>query len=404
MYDLILIEDLLAITVGIPRETFPGERRVAITPRACQALKKLGVEQIVEHSAGVQAGFLDEHYAASGARLASRAELFAQADIIAQVRCLGANPDEGRADLALLRPGQLLVGFGEPLTAARESSELAAAGVSFLAMELIPRITRAQSMDALSSMATVAGYEAVLLAATTLPKMFPMMMTAAGTITPAKVFILGAGVAGLQAIATARRLGAVVCAYDVRPAVKEQVESVGAKFVVLDVEASAAEDRGGYAKAMDEAFYRRQRELLTEVLRKQDVVITTAAVPGRKAPVLITAEMAGAMMPGSVIVDIAAERGGNCELTRPGETIVHGGVTILGPVNLPSMVPRDASLMYASNITALLKLLVQNGALALNLEDEIIRETLVTHGNKVVHPRVCEILGLASVSSDERLV
>ena len=394
----------MAITVGIPRETFPGERRVAITPRACQALQKFGVQQIVEHSAGVEAGFLDEHYVESGARLASRTELFQEADIIAQVRCLGANPDEGRADLALFRPGQVLVGFGEPLTAAQESSELAAAGVSFLAMELIPRITRAQSMDALSAMATVAGYQAVLLAATTLPKMFPMMMTAAGTITPAKVFVLGAGVAGLQSIATARRLGAVVCAYDVRPAVKEQVESVGAKFVVLDVEASAAEGQGGYAKAMDEAFYRRQRELLTEVLRKQDVVITTAAVPGRKAPVLITAEMAGAMTPGSVIVDIAAERGGNCELTRPGETIVHRGVTILGPVNLASMVPRDASLMYGSNITALLRLLVQNGTLTLNLEDEIIRETLVAHGNRVVHPRVCEILGLASVSSGERMV
>ncbi len=394
----------MAITVGIPRETFPGERRVAITPRACQALQKFGVQQIVEHSAGVEAGFLDEHYVESGARLSNRTDLFQEADIIAQVRCLGANPDEGRADLALFRTGQVLVGFGEPLTAAQEASELAAAGVSFLAMELIPRITRAQSMDALSAMATVAGYQAVLLAATTLPKMFPMMMTAAGTITPAKVFVLGAGVAGLQAIATARRLGAVVCAYDVRPAVKEQVESVGAKFVVLDVEASAAEGQGGYAKAMDEAFYRRQRELLTEVLRKQDVVITTAAVPGRKAPVLITAEMAGAMTPGSVIVDIAAERGGNCELTRPGETIVHRGVTILGPVNLASMVPRDASLMYGSNITALLRLLVQDGALTLNLEDEIIRETLVTHGNRVVHPRVCEILGLASVTSGERMV
>ncbi len=394
----------MAITVGIPRETFPGERRVAITPRACLALQKFGVQQIVEHSAGVEAGFLDEHYVESGARLSNRTDLFQEADIIAQVRCLGANPDEGRADLALFRTGQVLVGFGEPLTAARESAELAAAGVSFLAMELIPRITRAQSMDALSAMATVAGYQAVLLAATTLPKMFPMMMTAAGTITPAKVFVLGAGVAGLQSIATARRLGAVVCAYDVRPAVKEQVESVGAKFVVLDVEASAAEGQGGYAKAMDEAFYRRQRELLTEVLRKQDVVITTAAVPGRKAPVLITAEMAGAMTPGSVIVDIAAERGGNCELTRPGETIVHRGVTILGPVNLASMVPRDASLMYGSNITALLRLLVQDGALTLNLEDEIIRETLVTHGNRVVHPRVCEILGLASVTSGERMV
>jgi NAD(P) transhydrogenase subunit alpha len=390
----------VAITLGIPRETFPGERRVAITPRACQALQKLGIQQIVEYSAGVEAGFLDEHYTESGARMAGRADVFRESDIIAQVRSLGANPEEGRSDLALFRPGQTLVGFGEPLTATQECSDLAAVGVSFLAMELIPRITRAQSMDALSAMATAAGYQAVLLAASALPKMFPMMMTAAGTITPAKVFVLGAGVAGLQAIATARRLGAVVCAYDVRAAVKEQVESVGAKFIVLDVEAGASEDRGGYAKAMDEAFYRRQRELMTDVLRKQDVVITTAAVPGRKAPILITAEMAGAMMPGSVIVDIAAERGGNCELTQPGETVLHGGVSILGPMNLASRVPRDASLMYASNISAFLRLLVQNGAVALNLEDEIIRETLVTHGNKVVHPRVCEIL----VSSDGRLV
>ncbi len=394
----------MAIIVGIPRETFPGERRVAVTPRACQAMQKSGIHAIVEYSAGVQAGFLDEHYAESGARLANRPDLFQEADVVIQVRCLGANPEEGRADLPLLRPGQALVGFGEPLTATKECSELAAAGVSFLAMELIPRITRAQSMDVLSSMATAAGYQAVLLAATALPKMFPMMMTAAGTITPAKVFVLGAGVAGLQAIATAKRLGAVVCAYDVRPAVKEQVESVGAKFITLDVESSAAEGQGGYAKAMDEAFYRRQRELLTDVLRKQDVVITTAAVPGRKAPILITAEMAGAMMPGSVIVDIAAERGGNCELTRPGETIVHQGVAILGPLNLPSMVPRDASQMFSSNVTAFLRLLVQNGAVTLNLEDEIIRESLVAHGNRIVHPRVCELLGLSSVSTNGKLV
>jgi NAD(P) transhydrogenase subunit alpha len=404
MYDLSLTEGRMAIIVGIPRETFPGERRVAVTPRACQAMKKSGIEAIVEYSAGVQAGFLDEHYAESGARLASRPDVFQQADVIVQVRCLGANPEEGRADLPLLRPGQALVGFGEPLTATQECSELAAAGVSFLAMELIPRITRAQSMDALSSMATTAGYQAVLLAATALPKMFPMMMTAAGTITPAKVFVLGAGVAGLQAIATAKRLGAVLSAYDVRTAVKEQVESVGAKFITLDVEAGAAEGQGGYAKAMDEAFYRRQRELLTDVLRKQDVVITTAAVPGRKAPILITAEMASAMMPGSVIVDIAAERGGNCELTRPGETIVHQGVTILGPLNLPSMVPRDASQMFSSNVTAFLRLLVQNGAVTLNLDDEIIRETLISHGNTIVHPRVRELLGLSSISTNGRPV
>src|SRR5665213_295335 len=266
-------------------------------------------------------------------------------------------------------------------------------------MELVPRITRAQAMDALSSMASIAGYEAVLLGAAALPKMFPMMMTAAGTIKPAKVLVLGAGVAGLQAIATARRLGAVVSAYDLRPAVKEQIESLGAKFVVLDLDAGGAEDKGGYAKAMDEAFYRRQRELLTVVLKEQDVVITTAAVPGRKAPILITAEMAEAMMPGSVIVDLAAERGGNCELTRAGETVIHQGVSILGPTNLPSRAPYHASQMYGTNIVNLLKLMIQDGAIAIPLEDEIIRETLVTHQGKVVHARVGAMLTQEVASS-----
>ncbi len=244
---------------------------------------------------------------------ATRAEVFAEAGILVQVRALGVNPEEGRADLPLLRPGQLVIGFGEPLTAVREVSDLARAGVSFFAMELMPRITRAQSMDALSSMATISGYRGALLGAEALPKIFPMLMTAAGTITAARVLVLGAGVAGLQAIATARRLGAVVSAYDVRSAVKEQVESLGAKFVVLDLDTGSSEGRGGYAKAMDEEFYRRQRALLTEVLREQDVVITTAAVPGKKAPILVTAEMASAMASGSVIVDIAAERGGTPE-------------------------------------------------------------------------------------------
>ena len=389
----------MAILVGVPRETYPGERRVALIPRAVEALQKSGMNVLVEHSAGVEAGFPDEQYAARGARLGSRAEVFHEAGIIVQVRCLGANPDAGRADLASLRAGQTLIGFGEPLSAAKENSDLAATGVSFLSMELMPRITRAQSMDALSSMATISGYQAVLMAASTLPKMFPMMMTAAGTITPARVFILGAGVAGLQAIATARRLGAVVSGYDVRPAVKEQVESLGAKFIILDVNATAAEDKGGYAKAMDEAFYRRQRELMTEVLREQDVVITTAAVPGRKAPVLITAEMAGALAPGSVIVDIAAERGGNCELTRPGETVVHQGIHILGPLNLPSTVPYHASQMFASNVSAFLKLLVKKGELALDPNDEIVRETLVTQGNQIVHARVRELLGISAAGA-----
>ncbi|HEV8039680.1 MAG TPA: Re/Si-specific NAD(P)(+) transhydrogenase subunit alpha [Bryobacteraceae bacterium] len=391
----------MAVSIGVPRETFPGERRVALVPRACDALGKLGASVIVEQSAGVEAGFLDEQYATRGARSATRREVF-QADVILQVRSLGANPEAGRADLALLRSGQTVIGFGEPLTALDQDAALARAGVSFFAMELMPRITRAQSMDALSSMATIAGYKAVLLAATSLPKIFPMLMTAAGTVTPARVLILGAGVAGLQAIATARRLGAVVSAYDVRSAVKEQIESLGAKFVVLDIDAGASEDKGGYAKAMGEEFYRRQRELLTNVIREQDVVISTAAVPGKKAPILITTEMASALAPGSVIVDVAAERGGNCELTRPGETVHHQGITILGPLNLASSAPYHASQMYSSNITSFLKLmLTKDGALELKRDDEIIRETLVTHAGEIVHARVNELLGMIPAEGAE---
>lgn len=382
----------MPVTLGIPRETFPGERRVALTPRACEALKRVGMTVLVEEDAGTAAGFPDKLFLDRGLTLAPRPEVFAAADIVVQVRSLGANPDVGRADLPLLRSGQYVIGFSDPLTSAQSCADLAARSVSLFAMELMPRITRAQSMDALSSMATLAGYRAVVLAANTLHKMFPMMMTAAGTIAPAKVFVLGAGVAGLQAAATAKRLGAVVSAYDVRPAVKEQVESVGAKFIMLDVAAGDAEDKGGYAKAMDEDFYKRQRALLTDVLREQDVVITTAAVPGQKAPTLITAEMVGAMPPGSIIVDIAAERGGNCELTRPDETFVHNGVTIMGPVNLPSALPRDASQLYASNVSAFLKLIAPKGELVLNREDQIIQETLVTHGGEVLNPRVRELL------------
>lgn len=388
--------------VGVPRETFPGERRVAIAPRHCEALRKAGFDIIVESSAGTQAGYPDEAYVSRGARFGDRADVFSEADIIAQVRCLGANPDQGQSDLPLIRPGQIVVGFGEPLTSLKQDLDLAQVGASFFALELMPRITRAQSMDALSSMATISGYRSVLIAATTLPKMFPMLMTAAGTITPAKVFILGAGVAGLQACASARRLGAVVCAYDVRPVVKEQVESVGAKFIMLDIEAKSSEDKGGYAKAMDEEFYRRQRELLTEVLREQDVVITTAAVPGRKSPILITAGMVDAMCPGSVLVDIAAERGGNCELTRPGETFLHNGVAIVGPLNLPSMVPYHASQMLSANISSFIKLLITGGAVNVNLADEIIRETLVSHEGKIIHARVSELI--APSQSEQRSV
>jgi NAD(P) transhydrogenase subunit alpha len=386
----------VAVTIGVPGESFPGERRVALTPRAAEALGKLGASVVIERSAGASAGFPDDQYVARGARVAARAEVFQQSDIVVQVRALGVNPEQGRADLPLLRPGQLVIGFGEPLTAVREVSDLARTGVSFFAMELMPRITRAQSMDALSSMATISGYRGALLGAEALPKIFPMLMTAAGTITAARVLVLGAGVAGLQAIATARRLGAVVSAYDVRSAVKEQVESLGAKFVVLDLDTGSSEGQGGYAKAMDEEFYRRQRALLTEVLREQDVVITTAAVPGKKAPILVTAGMASAMASGSVIVDIAAERGGNCELTRPGETVMHQGISILGPLNLPSTAPYHASQMYGSNVAAFLKLMVKNGELTINREDEIIRETLVTHGGEVVNARVSELLGTAA--------
>jgi NAD(P) transhydrogenase subunit alpha len=253
-------------------------------------------------------------------------------------------------------------------------------------------------MDVLSSMATIAGYKGVLLAAEALPKMFPMFMTAAGTIKAAKVFVVGVGVAGLQAIATARRLGAVVSAYDIRPAVKEQVESLGAKFVEMDLEAGSSEDKGGYAKAMDEEFYRKQRELMAKVVAENDVVITTAAVPGKKAPILVTGEMVAGMSAGSVIVDLAAERGGNCELSKPGETVVEKGVTILGPLNLPSTVPFHASQMYAKNITTLLLHLVKDGKLELNTEDEIIREMMVTNSGEVVHARVRELLGLPAMS------
>jgi NAD(P) transhydrogenase subunit alpha len=364
-----------------------------MTPRAMELLSKSGVEFLVEAGAGQAAGFPDSEYREKGARIIDRrGELFASSQVVIQVRALGANPVAGRTDLPFLRSGQAVIGFLEPLTALAEMTALAERGVSALAMELMPRITRAQSMDALSSMATIAGYKAVLLAAGELPRMFPMLMTAAGTVAPARVFVLGAGVAGLQAIATARRLGAVVSAYDVRPAVKEQVESLGAKFMLLELE--GAEGKGGYAAAMGEEFYRRQREMMTEVLAQQDVVIATAAVPGLKAPILVTATMVRGMQPGSIIVDLAAERGGNCELTRPGETVIESQVTIMGPLNLPSSIPYHASQMYARNVASFLKHLVHDGALALDAADEITAGTLVTHAGDVVHPRVREALGL----------
>lgn len=381
--------------IGVPKETRAGEARVALVPGVLAQLVKAGYEILVEHDAGIAAGYTDAAYEKAGARITARAEIFEKADIVAMVNGPGANPDSGAADLAAMRRGQYVVAQHEPLMAGEAIARLAQAGVTTLALELMPRITRAQSMDVLSSMASIAGYKAVLLAATQLPRMFPMMMTAAGTITPARVFVIGAGVAGLQAIATAHRLGAVVEAYDVRPAVKEQVQSLGAKFVELQVETQTAEDKGGYAKDLGEEFYRRQREEMKKVIAGMDVVITTAAIPGKKAPVLVTAEMVRAMQPGSVVVDLAAERGGNCELTRAGETIVDSNVTIIGPVNLPASVPFHASQMYAKNVQTYLLHLGKKGQIELNMEDEITRETVVTHEGEVVHGRVRELMGLA---------
>jgi H+-translocating NAD(P) transhydrogenase subunit alpha len=378
---------------AIPKETYPGERRVAIVPAALPNLAKAGIEALVEAGAGESAGFPDAEYAESGAKIAaSRQDLFSRADVVLQVRTAGANPQAGDADVAMMRQDQVVIGLADPLASAGRMQAVARRGASLLAMELMPRITRAQSMDVLSSQATVAGYKAALLAAHALPRMFPMMMTAAGTISAARVFVIGAGVAGLQAIATAKRLGAIVEAYDVRSAVKEQVQSVGGKFVELPLETGGAEAGGGYAKAMDEAFYRRQRELLAHVVARNNAVITTAAVPGRKAPVLVTADMVKSMAPGSVIVDLAAEGGGNCELTRAGETVVQNGVTILGPTNVPSTVPYHASQMYARNIATFLLHLVKEGKFQWNMEDEITRETLVTRGGQVVNQRVAEAM------------
>lgn len=387
--------------IGICKETFPGERRVALIPSAVPALVKAGVDVKVEAGAGSASGHSDSDYEKQGAKVvATRSELFSACDVIVQVRTFGASLEAGRGDLALMRPEQIIIGNADPLSNASAAAEIAARGALLFALELVPRITRAQSMDVLSSQATIAGYKAVLLSAVHLPKMFPMMMTAAGSLRAARVFVIGAGVAGLQAIATAKKLGAVVEAYDVRPAVKEQIQSLGAKFVEMPLEAGAAEDKGGYAKALGEEFYRKQRELMLSVVQRSDVVITTAAIPGKKSPVLVTKEMVAAMAPGSVIVDLAAVGGGNCELTKADETVVAHGVTILGPTNLPSTVPNHASQMFSKNVATFVALLVKDGKLNLDLSDEIIRESLVTRGKEVVLPRVREALGLSALAGD----
>ncbi len=373
--------------IGVLKESFPGESRVALVPVHVAPLVKGGHQVLVEAGAGALAGFPDREYSDKGATIVPRAQALG-AELLLQVRSAPANAATGGAEIGGLKRDQVVIGFADPLSAGELTRRLAAQGVTSFAMELMPRITRAQSMDALSSMATIAGYKAVLLAADTLPRMFPMLMTAAGTVAPAKVFVVGAGVAGLQAISTAKRLGAKVDAYDVRPAVKEQINSLGARFVELPLETTASEDTGGYAKAQDEAFYQRQREMMLKVVAASDVVITTAAIPGRKAPILITEEMVRGMAPGSVIVDVAAERGGNCELTEPGKTVIKHDVTILGPTNLPASVPYHASQMYSRNITTFLAHLLKDGALNIDTSDEITRETLVTRGGDVVHERV----------------
>jgi NAD(P) transhydrogenase subunit alpha len=330
--------------------------------------------------------------------------VFRAADIVVQILCYGSNDKTGKADVPLFRSGQVLIGFLRPLGSLETIREIASKGVTSFSVELMPRTTRAQSMDVLSSMATICGYKAVVLAADTSPRIFPMLTTAAGTITPGRVFVIGAGVAGLQAIATARRLGAVASAYDLRPAAKEQVHSLGGRFVELPIEAKDAEDARGYARAQDETFYNRQRELLGKVVSESDVVISAAVIPGKKPPILVTKEMVASMAPGSVIVDLAGERGGNCELTRPGEIVVEQGVTIIGWFNLASTVPYHASQMYARNVSAFLLYLVKDGKLQLNMEDEIVRETMLTHSGEVVNARVREFFSLPALPAESKEV
>ncbi|HLK04816.1 MAG TPA: NAD(P) transhydrogenase subunit alpha [Candidatus Acidoferrum sp.] len=387
--------------LGVPKESYPGERRVAIVPGVIPALAKAGIEVLVESGAGAEAGYPDHTYTDKGAKLAaSRVEIFRSSDIVAQVLCFGSNDVTGKDDLPQMRSGQAIVGFLRPMGKIEELQALAKTGVTSFAVELMPRTTRAQSMDALSSMATICGYKAVIMAADTLPRIFPMLTTAAGTITPSRVLIIGAGVAGLQAIATARRLGAVASAYDMRPAAKEQVQSLGGRFVELAIEAKDAQDARGYATAQGEEFYKKQRELLGGAVAESDVVITAAVIPGKKSPVLVTADMVARMAPGSVIIDLAAERGGNCELTQAGKIVREHGVTIIGQFNLASSVPYHASQMYAKNLSAFLLNLVKDGKLQINEKDEIHRETLLTQGGEIVNARVREFIGLQPLTAE----
>jgi NAD(P) transhydrogenase subunit alpha len=375
--------------VAVPKEAYPGDFRIALVPAALPALTRAGLEVAMEAGAGVGANFTDMDFEARGARIEQeRSRLLAQADVVLMIRGPGSNRDFPSGDLDVLRAGITLIALLEPLAEPETMLALARRNLTLFAMDLIPRTTRAQSMDAISSMATISGYKAVLLAANALPKLFPMLMTAAGTITPARVLVVGVGVAGLQAIATARRLGAVVEAYDIRPVVKEQVESLGAKFVELKLESVEAQDAGGYATAQSEDFYRRQQELLARHVQNSDVVITTASVPGKRAPTLIAEEVVAGMRPGSVIVDLGAEKGGNCAVTRPGETIVHKGVTVVGPIRPAAEVAVHASQMYATNVSTFLLHLVKDGKLHIDTKDDIVTGTLVAREGRLVHPAV----------------
>src|ERR1700682_18776 len=390
------------VVVGVIGETSARESRVALTPAVVPALAKVGVQVVVEIGVGKAAGYSDDAYREKGAQVDRKRDQVLVSQVIARVQAVGGAAEEGSSDQGLFPDDSVVIGLCSALAAPPALLKLAERGVTTFAMELMPRITRAQSMDALSSQATIAGYKAALLAAESLPKMFPMMTTAAGTLAPARVLVIGAGVAGLQAIPHRRSLGAWVEAYDVRPAVKEQVESLGAKFVELPLEAGDAEDRSGYAKALDEDFYRRQREMMARVVAGSDAVITTALVPGIKAPVLVTAEMVAGMASGSVIVDIAAEQGGNCALTPAHQTVTQGGVRVLGPTNLAATVPNHASQMYAKNMSSFLAHMVADGVLRIDLEDEITRATLVSRGGQVVHPRVREAFSLAPEAAEVR--
>jgi NAD(P) transhydrogenase subunit alpha len=376
------------------------ECRVAMVPSLSAALIKAGHQVIIESCAGVAAGYPDDEYVRAGVRIEpDRGRLFEQSEVLLMVRGPGINPPMGAQDLTRLRSDHIIIAFFDPLIYPQTIQELAETGVTAFSLELIPRISRAQSMDALSSMATLAGYKGVLIAANTLSKIFPLMMTAAGSLMPARVFVIGAGVTGLQACATAKRMGAIVSAYDIRPGVKDEVKSVGAEFVEFDLLIDDAEDSRGYAKSQSDEFYRRQQEAMTKVMAENDVVIATAGVPGKKAPVLITENMVGHMAPGSVIVDLVAELGGNCALTRPGQTVYHEGVTIIGPVNLASSVAYHASQMLAKNVTAFLDHLIDlDGHLVINMKEVITLNTLLCKDRRIANQRVLEALGERPIS------